>query len=319
MRTLMYTTAIVSVTAFGAVAQTTGYGEGTAAQAGQMVPAFKATNFIGKNLYTLDTDAVRDLQQTEATHDARSLRWTSDETFMAERDAWENVGSIDDVILTQDGQIRGVIVDVGGFLGFMAHTVMVDLESLYFVADDAEAEDIGDFNVVAAVSRERLEELPEWDDAQLEVGFEPRPMAAAEPQMNGESDMAMDDPETTGQTDMATAEAGDDMVGSPRGPAEAPEGYVQIDSPPSADALIGADVYDAHGESIGQVDDVVIGDDNSVTHLVLDIGGFLGIGNHVVALEMQDLDLFHDQESDSLRVHAPMTEEQLESLPEYES
>ena len=319
MRTLMLTTAIVSVTAFGAAAQTTGYGEGTAAQtgAGEMVPAFRASNFIGMDLYTLDSDAVRDLRGDATTSapaagwDAQSPRWTSDATFTAERDAWENVGSINDIILTQDGQIRGILVDVGGFLGFMAHTVMVDIDDLYFVADDGQVEDIDDFFVVAAVSRERLEELPEWDDSNLETGFEYRPMAAGTPEASGE---AYD--QTTATT---AASDGDAMVGSPQAPAGAPEGYVQIDSPPTADMLIGADVYGAHGDSIGQVEDAVIGENDTVTYLVLDIGGFLGIGSHTVALEMQDLTLYHNAEDDSLRVHTPMTEEQLESLPEYES
>lgn len=327
MKTLMYTTAIVSMTALGAVAQSSGYGDGTAAQttaqtaaqtqAGQMVPAFRASEFIGMDLHTLDSDAVRELHggtmqhagEPNAGRDDRSLRWTSDETFLAERDAWENVGSINDVILTQDGRIRGILVDVGGFLGFMAHTVMVDLDQIYFVAneDAAEAEDLDDFFVVAAVSREQLEELPEWDDSTLETGFE---YQATAPQM----------PEAAGEADEQTAAAeGETMTGSPQSPAEAPEGYVAIDSAPTADMLIGADVHDAHGETIGQVEDVVIGSDDTVTHLVLDIGGFLGIGSHTVALEMDEAQFYHNADDESLRVHVPMTQEQLETLPEYQS
>ncbi|TVQ59626.1 MAG: hypothetical protein EA355_00235, partial [Rhodobacteraceae bacterium] len=61
------------------------------------------------------------------------------EVFLADRDAWESVGAIDDVVMTQDGDVRGVLLDVGGFLGFGARTVMVDIEDLHFVSEDPEA------------------------------------------------------------------------------------------------------------------------------------------------------------------------------------
>ncbi|WP_209427212.1 PRC-barrel domain-containing protein [Pararhodobacter sp. SW119] len=307
MRRLMFTTALVSMSAFGAVAQTSGEGDRAAApaQSGQMVPAFNASGFIGKDLYTLDSDTVRELPDVAPVRDVR-LRWTSDEAFLAERDSWENIGSIDEVILTQDGRIRGVLVDVGGFLGFMARTVMVDMDELYFVAEEAQPEDIGDFLVVATMTREELEALPEWDESTLDLGFE-------------WSEILPDMPEIGTDTTDATADTGGEaMIGSPRGPAEPPAGYVLQDTPPTASSVIGADVYDAHGESIGQVDDVLIGDDNTITHLVLDIGGFLGVDDHVVALEVQNLDIYHSADTDSVRVHTPATEEQLTTLPAYE-
>lgn len=175
MKKLMFTTALVAVTSFGAIAQTS---PETAAPAhGQVaetavanVQPFLATEFIGKNLYALDSEAARalhaqaDMTQSDPAqvNDNQSLRWTSTSAFAAERDDWRNIGSISDIVMTQDGEILGVLADVGGFLGLLSRTVMIDINDLYFVADDSNSGDEADFHVVAPVSREQLESMPEY-------------------------------------------------------------------------------------------------------------------------------------------------------------
>jgi len=347
MRTLMFTTAIVSMTAFGAFAQTAG--TATTGQAGQtdqaagaqqqdqMVPAFLSSNFTGKSVYALDTQSARDVRDQRMTQqqdpavaqEQRQMRWTAGDQFAADRDAWEDVGSIDDIVMTQDGEIRGVIVDVGGFLGFMAHTVMIDMDEIYFVHEDrtgttmgttGTAEDIDDFSVVVTMSREQLESLPEWDEDQLQIGFERRDMGAQRGTQMQEQQQT-EQPQAAGQQmqeQPADQQQAAEQPGQPGAPAQPPQGYAAVDTPPSADALIGADVVDAHGNSIGQVEDAVLAQDGAFSYLVVDVGGFLGIGQHRVALEAMDVELFHNQQDDSMRVHVPMTQEQLESLPEYQ-
>lgn len=54
-----------------------------------------------------------------------------------------------------------------------------------------------------------------------------------------------------------------------------------------------------------------------ITHVVLDVGGFLGIGAHTVAVPLDELQVFRDEGSD-VRVYLPWTEAQLEALPEYD-
>ena len=44
----------------------------------------------------------------------------------------ENIGDIGDVLLDQGGQIRGVVIDVGGFLGIGANEVAVPFDALKF-------------------------------------------------------------------------------------------------------------------------------------------------------------------------------------------
>lgn len=52
-----------------------------------------------------------------------------------------------------------------------------------------------------------------------------------------------------------------------------------------------------------------------VTHAVLDIGGFLGIGEHRVAVPASDLAFYRN--GDDTRVYLPWSREQLEAIPAY--
>lgn len=299
MKKLMLTTALVAVTSMGAIAQTAGSDAEMHNEMGHStnVPAFLVSNFTGKSLYTLDTDATRGLAEQRAPRtgmqpDVNQLRWESSDTFSADREAWENVGNIDDIVLTKDGEVRGVLIDVGGFLGFGARTVMVDIDDLYFVAEDSEADDVSDFNVLVAMTREQLEELSEWDESQLEMGFESR---ARIPQAS--------------QMDHDTASAQTAM----------PEGYrVMTADERTADRLMGADVYGPEDDNIATVDDLILDADDAVTEIIMDVGGFLGIGSHTVAISIDSVDVLWSDENGDVRVHIAMTQEELEALPEYE-
>ena len=296
MKKLMLTTALVAATSMGAFAQTaetTPSADVEMTQTGATVPAFLVSTFTGKSLHTLDSDETRALNETRATNEA--VRWESSEAFAAGRDNWENIGNIDDVVLTQDGELRGVLLDIGGFLGIGARTVMVDLDDLYFVADDTTAEDLSDFSVVATMTRDQLENLPEWDEAQLTTGFEARSYNDAAAQPTGVDGMQAADRDT------------------------AMEGYAPIPAEElTAERILGANVYDTAGENIATVDDLVLGADGEVTHAVMDVGGFLGLATYTVALDINDLDVMWHAEDDDVRVQVSATQAQLEAMPEYE-
>jgi sporulation protein YlmC with PRC-barrel domain len=51
-----------------------------------------------------------------------------------------------------------------------------------------------------------------------------------------------------------------------------------------ASKLIGSEVRNDQGERIGKIEDMVISPDGKVTMAVLEVGGFLGIGDHRVAI-----------------------------------
>src|SRR6476661_5392302 len=47
-------------------------------------------------------------------------------------EANDKIGAISDVIVTAQGQVKGVVVEAGGFLGMGTHYVLVALNSLKF-------------------------------------------------------------------------------------------------------------------------------------------------------------------------------------------
>lgn len=288
----------------GAVVQT----ETTATIPATNVPGFRATEFTGMNLYTLNPDVVTELRTAQPAPDGwdeRTARWTSTDTFIAGRDKWEDVGAINDIILSQDGAVQGVLLDIGGFLGIGARTVMIDIENLYFVAETATPDDLGDFFVVAGMSREQLEALPEWNDDNLTAGY-------------AWEGAAMD---MTG-TEAPVATAPGAMAAAPG--AAATDGAVTADpmasdmaAAPTAEELTGSDVTDMSGESIGNVSDIVLEGDR-VAGAIIDVGGFLGMGSHSVVVPVEDLVVVRDADQSILRIETALTREQLEAMPPHE-
>ena len=80
------------------------------------------------------------------------------------------------------------------------------------------------------------------------------------------------------------------------------------------DVLEGATIYGADDEKVGKVSHVHgIGEASTI---VVDVGGFLGIGAKPVAVPAKDLDFMRDEDGD---VHAitGWTKDTLEAMPEH--
>ncbi len=79
----------------------------------------------------------------------------------------------------------------------------------------------------------------------------------------------------------------------------------------TVDDLEDMDLYNAEGESIGDVEDVLIGPDGRVAAISADIGGFLGIGEAEVLIELSQISMNGD------KLTIDMTEEEAEQLPRW--
>lgn len=66
----------------------------------------------------------------------------------------DNVGSVSDLLITAENRVDRAIIDVGGFLGFGAKPVAIDIDRLTVAEGDGE--------VVLDVTREELDAMPEW-------------------------------------------------------------------------------------------------------------------------------------------------------------
>ena len=198
-------------------------------------------------------------------------------------EGWEVVADIREIVMNRDGTVRGALLDVGGFLGIGARTVMVSMDALRFV----DRADTNEVFVVFTATREQLEAAPEFDDT-----------------LRAERDDTV-----------ATAPAERDRVGVGQ-PADRFE-RVELTAL-TADHLMGANVFDQFNENVADVGDIVFSEDGTeVQALLVDIGGFLGIGARTVAVDIDQLEIFHDPQTNDVAVYINMTEQELEALPEY--
>jgi hypothetical protein len=83
--------------------------------------------------------------------------------------------------------------------------------------------------------------------------------------------------------------------------------------------VIGSTVYNDRNENIGKIDDVLISADGKAPYAVLSVGGFLGMGNHLIVVPTSNLKVAFDKnKSDDTKIMLPgATKDQLKGLPEY--
>ncbi|MGF1611195.1 MAG: PRC-barrel domain-containing protein [Kiloniellales bacterium] len=80
-----------------------------------------------------------------------------------------------------------------------------------------------------------------------------------------------------------------------------------------ADEIIGQQVVNQQGEEIGEINDLVV-DENNQPYAVIGIGGFLGIGERNVAVPVSNLEFGADQ----VVYNGFSTAEEFETMPEYQ-
>ena len=82
--------------------------------------------------------------------------------------------------------------------------------------------------------------------------------------------------------------------------------------------LIGLDVYNRGGEDVGEMQDVIIDDKTTVRGVILSVGGFLGMGDHYVAIDPAALAVTHDDAKNEWRATLDATKDQLKAAPQFE-
>lgn len=286
MRKLMLTTALLAAVGAPAFAQNADGMFRTEADPQEI----HASNLIGMRIYRAEG--------------------AEDEGYEGVQDDWDDIGEVNDIILSRDGNVQSVLVDIGGFLGMGENQVAVDMSALRFVSEDATTDDESDYFLVLNASRELLEQAPAYqssDRADAGTTMETETDMDATDDTN---DMATDD---AADTDMA---ATDPAVGA-RVPVER-EGYMTAeDVDLTAERLTGAAAYDARDEWIGEVSELVLSDDGRVDSVIVDVGGFLGIGEKPVQLKLSDIDILRAADGSDIRVYISMTENELEAMPDY--
>jgi sporulation protein YlmC with PRC-barrel domain len=131
--------------------------------------------------------------------------------------------------------------------------------------------------------------------------------------------------ESGGTTNMNSPTAPADQAPAPAPAAEAappaeppPSDAVisaQSDSEMRADQLIGMTVYNAEGEKVGTVHDILLGTDGKATGVVLSVGGVLGVGAKSVGLTWKEIDVKPAEQ----QVQISYTKDQLEAAPDFKT
>lgn len=222
----------------------------------------------------------------------------------ASQDA-DMIGDINDIVITPEGQVASVIVGVGGFLGIGEKDVSVTYDTIEWVERD------GERWLVANMTREQLEAAPAFDRNTLYPNDR-----SAEADANATGQMAAE-VKTAEKVENGTSavEAAEQKTEQTMGIDRSAMTPVMTDEL-SADNLIGRTVYSSNDENIGEVGDVLLTSDNKVEGFILDVGGFLGMGEKQVAISPENLEIMANADGE-LTIFTPFTKDQLEAQKEY--
>jgi hypothetical protein len=87
---------------------------------------------------------------------------------------------------------------------------------------------------------------------------------------------------------------------------------VQLASGYRASKINGSPVYNRNKEKIGTIDDLIVGPSDRVAYVILSVGGFLGMGTHLIAVPFSGLQIVDKQ----MRL-PDATKDSLKALPEF--
>jgi hypothetical protein len=88
--------------------------------------------------------------------------------------------------------------------------------------------------------------------------------------------------------------------------------YSTADGQVRVGKIVGASVYNDQNQSVGSVDDVLMGHDNKASMAVISVGGFLGMGSKLVSVPFDQLKVENDK-----IVMPGATKASLNGMPEY--
>ncbi len=230
----------------------------------------------------------------------------------------QSVGDINDLVVGEDGTVEAVVIGIGGFLGVGEKDVAVDFNKIHWSQDKN-----GNNVVVFEASKESLQNAPEFVPPEENTAMAPATGTMA-PSSNATAtssnmtaaDKPMGSTDST-STNTAMAPAGQQTATATDQSTAAGLTDVDVGSL-SADQLIGATVYSSDDKDIGEVGDVrLAADGGKVDAMIVDVGGFLGLGQKPVAIGFDNLKIRKDH-GGKYYVYTDFTRDELNSAPDYD-
>lgn len=329
MKPLLISTALVALVATPVAAQTDSSSQTGSQTQAQMEAQSHDKMTVGETFEASELMDKRLFMRSEGTADAGSQagqsqqdNQTNTQTGSAEaengsdmamtqnRENWRMVGEIEDVILSSKGKALGLVVDSGGFLGRDKDGLRISIEDVRFVpADQSNRNNLSD--QVGNVSTQNQQNtttqgLEQQSQSGQQDAFSV--LYTGDRRTFEESENYDEDPST---------QAGE-TLGSEKWGERTRDEYQQVDREAlTTDELRGAAVYGSNDEWVADVSELALGTDGEINNVIVDVGGFLGIGEKPVALSMDDVELRRGDGSD-LRAYVSYTEEELDSMETWE-
>ncbi|WP_447555643.1 PRC-barrel domain-containing protein [Vreelandella sp. EE22] len=132
-------------------------------------PAFLGTLMVPALMLAAGTATAQQTNDQQNSMDASYLTVAPQGTFHADSltgnsvhstvEDDDEIGTINDLIIDQDGQIQAVVVGVGGFLGMGEKDVAIEWDSLELTRDN----DDDDYVIRVNASQDALEEAEEYE------------------------------------------------------------------------------------------------------------------------------------------------------------
>lgn len=185
---------------------------------------------------------------------------------------------------------------------------------------EATAPEAGATDEMAAEETMPTEESTDMASDEAMPSDESTDMAADEmTPADGSTDMAADSTmPADSATGMGTDTAADTDMAAAEEPAKPVDGQITMQDGDTilAQDLLGATVYNDMDENVGDISDFIISMDGNVEGVVIGVGGFLGLGEKSVAIEMAALDVVAD-DAGNPRLVTSATQADLEAAPEF--
>jgi sporulation protein YlmC with PRC-barrel domain len=231
----------------------------------------------------------------------------------------ENIGNVNDIVVANDGQAQSLIIGVGGFLGLGQKSVAFDYDKVQWATKD------NDRWLVVQGSKEELTALPAFD----RKAYDPAPAAAnGAPAPAASNDVTAPAPMAAAPADTTTAAPSTDTA------QEAPATDATADATQTAaidkstltempvgditsEELVGTTVYGADDANVGEIGDVALSADGKVDAVIVDVGGFLGMGEKNIAVGMDNLKFMTDKDGNKY-LYTSFTKDQLEKQTPYD-
>ncbi|WP_394885689.1 PRC-barrel domain-containing protein (plasmid) [Mesorhizobium sp. AaZ16] len=268
----------------------------------------------------------------------------------------ENIGEVNDIVIGADGKIESVVLGVGGFLEIGEKNVAVNYSEVDWAERDgdrwlvvpttreqleAQAEFDPNAYEPAPATTAGTEPAPATGTDTTATAPAPAPDATATAPAAPADDQTAAAPADEQTATAPKAPADDSTAAAPAAPADQTAAAPSDSNATGADQtttgaidrstltevpagellrsedLVGTTVYGANDQNIGEIGEVVMSQDGKVDAIIIDVGGFLGVGEKEVAVGMDKLSFMADKDGNKY-LYTNFTKEQLEAQPAYD-